>query len=229
MRGVILSLLALLLVPGPAAARTVAAIYFQAPAGAPEKVYINDTSGSVALALPRMNLADPVKLAAGDLACRITLTPVTKDQPLPRAAPAVAIPAAWTEVILLFAHNPQDPAFPFTVTAMNASLSNFKPGEMLVFNRTRSSIGGKLGDRTLRVDPGQTVKLEAPASKNGDYPVSIGFRAPGEPAVRPLTQTTWRFEAAMRQLLFILPDLERGVPRIWSVNVRPPEVAQRAP
>ncbi|NQX00787.1 hypothetical protein HQ447_09005 [bacterium] len=208
-----------------ASARSLTAIYFRGPENAPKQVYLNSPAGSFALPLPRTNLGGFIKIPAGDLTLQVTLEAPGKDHPLPANAPTVSVPAAWTDVILLFAHNPKDPVFPFVVSALNTSLSNFKPGEMLFFNRTDTTIGGKIGDRTLKVAPGQSAKIESPVTAEGDYPVSIGYVPAGAEKAKPLALTSWRHEAAVRQLFFILPETDRGIPRIWSVSV-PSQVAE---
>lgn len=206
--------------PLSASARTLAAIYFRGPGNAPAKIYANSSGATLVLPLPKMNLSDRTTIPEGDLVLRLTLEPPAKDQSIPAGAPSVTIPAAWTDVILLFAHNPKDAAFPFVATALDVSLTKFKPGEMLVFNRTNTTIGGKLGTRSMRVGPGLSVKVDPPADTTGDYPVAIGYLPAGEQDARPLAYTTWRHETEVRQLLFILPDVTRGVPRVWSVPLR---------
>ena len=221
---ILLSIVCLSVVAGNVSARSISAIYFQAPQGAPEKVFLHGEAVSIMLPVPQMNLVDPVKLPPGELTLRVTTEPTTKERPISPNAPSVKIPAAWTDVILLFASNPKNQAFPFSVEAMNVSTSEFKPGELMVFNRSNATVGGKVGDRTMKVGSGRTVKVESPSGKEGDYRALIGYQAANDTRARTLCDTTWRHEATMRHLLFILPDPDRGVPRIWSVGVRPPPV-----
>ena len=218
----VLPVLILLGLAASASSRTVSAIYFRAPQGAPEKVHVYLPEKPLVLDLPKMNLSDPVSLPGEDLVLRISARPLAKDQPVPEGTPSVSVPAAWSEVILLFAPNPKDTVNPFTVTALNASLDKFKPGEMLLFNRSNATVGGKLGNRSLKVGPGLSEKIEPPVSEDGDYPVVLGYALAGEKEAKPLANTTWRHQSDRRRILFVIPDQERGVPAIWSVVIYPP-------
>ncbi|MEO8617047.1 MAG: hypothetical protein ABI600_18045 [Luteolibacter sp.] len=211
-----------------ASARTLSAVYFRPPAGAPEKVQATHSKGTIEVLLPRMNLSIPVKIPAGDLVLRITLEPVPTGAEIPAGAPTITIPAAWTDVILLFSVNPKDPAFPFSVTPLNASAASFKPGEIIVFNRTDATIGAKLGDEGFKLTAGATTKVNLSKAPEGDYPMHFGYIPAGETEARPLANSTYRNQPTLRQILFILPEPTRQVPRIWSVAVHPPQPEEPA-
>ncbi len=201
----------------PASARPVSAIFFQAPADAPSEVFLHHGTGTVTLPLPRMNLGQSIKLPAGDLVLYFTPKPVGKLEVVPPEAPTASIPAAWSEVILLFSYSPQTPEFPFKVTPLNASMGEFRPGEMLIFNRSKSTVGGILGGQRVRINPGASTKVPPPVANDSDYPVRLAYSPANCSETLPLADTTWRHESAIRQLLFIVPDASRGVPRVWSV------------
>lgn len=203
----------------PLPARMVSAIFFQAPDDYPEQIYMHAGDKSIPLQLPRMNLGQWIKFPAGDLVLRFTKEPVDPALGIPAEAPAVKVSAEWSEVILLFAPSPQNLNFPFTVTALPASMSQFKPGEMMFFNRSKFGVGGKLGAKSIWVKPGTTAKIADPIGNDGDYSVKLAYSANNDPKTLPLADTTWRYGSEERMLLFILPDVERGVPRVWSVMV----------
>ncbi len=56
-----------------ASARTLSAVYFRPPAGAPDQVQAIHSKGTIKVLLPKMNLSTPVKIPAGDLVLRIIL------------------------------------------------------------------------------------------------------------------------------------------------------------
>jgi hypothetical protein len=203
----------------PLPARMVSAIFFQAPDDYPEQVYMHAGDESIPLSLPRMNLGQWIKFPAGDLVLWFTKESVDPALAIPAEAPSVNVPAQWSEVILLFSVSSKSKEFPFTVTALPSGMSQFKPGEMIFFNRTTSTIGGNLGEKSVRIESGTTIKITSPVSKDGDYSVKLAYSPENRTDVLPLADTTWRYNTTARQMLFILPDVARGVPRIWSVTV----------
>jgi hypothetical protein len=90
---------------------------------------------------------------------------------------------------------------------------------MIFFNRTTFAVGGKLGAKSIWVKPGTTVKIADPIANDGDYPVKLAYSVNNDPEILPLADTVWRHRSKKRQLFFILPDVERGGPRVWSVKV----------
>lgn len=203
-------------------ARTIRAIYFQRPADAPEKVHLYHEKGSIELELPGMNLSSRQEIPKGDLLMRCTLTPVVEGRSLPDNAPVVRVPEGWSDVIVLCARNPDKTGFPVLFFPLNASVSKFAPGELLCFNRTQSTLGGRVGIRKLRAAPGKSVLLGAPARGLGDYRVEIDYLPPGGKRALPLMRSTWRHEPAVRHILFVVDDPVRKVPRIWSIPDRIP-------
>jgi hypothetical protein len=97
-----------------------------------------------------------------------------------------------------------------------------------------------LSDRTLLVrfgaaltpvPPAQGRAVLPPVAPGAAFPVHVDLapRREGEVA-QPMVRATWMRHESGRQLMFVLPDAEREVPRIVSVpDVAPPASAKPAP
>jgi hypothetical protein len=62
------------------------------------------------------------------------------------------------------------------------------------------------------------VIVAEPASGRVNYPVEIFYTLADKEAVYPLCQTVWRHDPRSRNLVIIIDDKKRNVPRILSFS-----------
>lgn len=197
--------------------RSVRSIFFKRPVEIAENAVLFHAGGSIPVSLPSMSLSDPASLPAGDLVLAALPYAPTQGSPIPPGAPLVRIPAAWSQVLLLFFPDPANKIFPVRVLPYDGSIGSFKPGEMLCLNLSNAVVGGTLGEVKFRISPGKSAVLKTSLSQAGDYPVAVDCMLNGETHPRPLCRTVWRHDLETRQILFIVNADDRPVPRIWSV------------
>lgn len=200
-----------------AGGRSARTVYLKRPAEAPATAVLVHEGGNIQISLPAMNLSEPVKLPQGDLVLAVLPQAPAADSPIPPAAPQVKIPAAWSQVLLLFFPDPTNKAFPVRVLPFDASIGSFKPGEMLCLNQSTAVVNGSLGEAKFQIDPGQSAIIKSSLKEAGDYPVEVDCLLKGETRPRPICRATWRHDLNTRQILFIVNTDDRAVPRIWSV------------
>lgn len=198
--------------------RSARAVFFKRPAEFAESVVLVHDGGSIPISLPAMNLSEPVVLPVDQLVLAVLPQPPAPGKPIPPGAPLVKIPAGWSQVLLLFFHDPTNKVFPVRVLPFDGSTGSFKPGEMLCLNLSNAVVGGTLGEAKFRISPGKTAVLKPSIHVEGDYPVAVDCLLKGETIPRPLCRTTWRHDQKSRQILFIINAEDRPVPRIWSVT-----------
>jgi hypothetical protein len=205
------------------AERILRAVYFRAPAGAPEEVHVFGLEGNPALELPRMNLSDPLEIPAEDLRVAFTAGPVAEGERPPKGSPIAVIPAAWSQAVLVFFPDPENEVLPVKVMPVNASPRNFGPGDRYWLNLSKAVIAPRVGElRVPRILPGKTHIMKAPRGGARDLPVIVKCILPEDGQVRDLCRTTWRHDPRRRKLVFILPNPPRRVPRIWSLPFSDP-------
>jgi len=216
-RALLPALLLLAILPARAE-RIVRAVYFRAPAGAPEEVCVFGLAGNPRLELPRMNLSAPLKLPEKDLRVWFTATAVPEGEAPPKGVPHADLPATWKQAVLLFFPDPENKVLPVKVIAVNASAEAFGPGDRYWLNLSTAVVAPKIGDIPVpRIGPGKTYLMESPRRARGDVPVIVKCMLPDDEQFRDLCRTTWRHDPTSRKLVFILPNPGRRVPRIWSV------------
>jgi hypothetical protein len=184
---------------------------------APGKIHLRHGKTVVPVELVKLNLSAPLrvketdgKLFAADLPEQL------QDERLTTDACGVALNPRWSRVVLIIFANTAA-GRPFRIHAINASPDVFPKGGVHLANLTNSRVLGRLGIRTIQVESASMVLVQPPTEKNGDYPVAIDCVATGSEQVRPLLRGTWRREPDARQLVFIVPDADRAVPRVFSI------------
>ncbi|MDB6076422.1 MAG: hypothetical protein JWO82_169 [Akkermansiaceae bacterium] len=218
----ILSLfLAATLVTQAAGKRHFRTLYFGKPASAPESLTMTYGESSVSIPLPSANLSPSMTLPDGALNVVFTTAPLPPKSEPPPAAPKAEIPDGWNEVLFLFTPDPANTLAPVRVTAIDLGHDKFKPGQLLVFNRSQAFIGGRIGKQTLKLPAMKSTYVEAPAEGDSDYAVSIDMILPGEKDQKTLCRSTWRQVAADQMLVFVLPDPVRKSLSIASVPIHP--------
>ena len=209
----------LLLVPSLATAeskgsRTCRILYLGAPEGAPETLQLFDGTASQPVELPQMNLSPIYKLPGGPLIIRLLTSAPTKPEAVPPDAPQAVIPEAMSDFYLLISTDPANKIAPVKLQVIDADPAKFKKGQMLWFNLTANSVGGQVGSENLAMPANSKTLLNAPANKNGDYPVNLNFRAPGDARLNPLCETKWQYDAGTRTVLFVINQQGAHIPRV---------------
>lgn len=198
-------------------ARTVKTIFLKPPAGAPEQAFLWNETTSVEVSLPRRNLSAPVKLPKGTSEFLVLSQLPANEDTLPAGAQKIMIPDAWSDTILIFIPSKSNKKFPARVIVVNASNDAFKKGETMVYNLTTSIFIGKLGGETVRVKARGTGVVKAPLATAGFYPVAIDCFIPKTKERKAVIRSNWKHNDKARQLLFVLPNPGKDVPRIWGV------------
>lgn len=218
----ILSLfLAATLVTQAAGKRHFRTLFFGKPSGAPETLTMSYGESSVSVPLPGSNLSAPLPLQDGALTVVFSTAPLPPKSEPPANAPKAELAEGATDVLFLFTADPTNSIAPVKVTAIDLGHEKFKPGQLLVFNRSQAFIGGRIGKQTLKLPAMKTAYVEAPAEGDSDYPVAIDMILPGEKEQKTLSRSTWRQVAADQMLVFILPDPVRKSLSIASVPIHP--------
>ena len=197
--------------------RTARAVFFKRPASIAESAVLAHAGGSIAITLPAMNLSEPVTIPDGDIVLAALPRAPTKDHPIPPGAPLVKIPAAWSQVLLLFFPDPRNKDFPVRVLPVDGSFTVFKPGDLLWLNLSAATVGGTLDKTPFRIPSGTITVVKPTRSETGDFPVAVNCLLKGETTPRPICRTTWRHDPQIRQLIFVINAEDRPVPRLWSV------------
>ena len=213
----------LLLVPSLSAApsngpRTCRILFLGAPDSAPETLQLFDGTASQEVELPRMNLSKIYQLPAGPLVIRMLTTAPAKPEAFPPDAPKAIIPEALAEFYLLVSSDSSNPIAPVKLQVIDADPVKFKNGQMLWFNLTSSSVGGRVGTENLTMAPNSKTILNAPASTNEDYNVNLSFRLPGEDRLNPLCETKWQHDTRTRSVLFVINQDGAGIPRVLGFS-----------
>lgn len=197
--------------------RTARAVFFKRPAWIAESAVLAHAGGCIPISLPAMNLSEPVILPDGDIVLAALPLAPTKDHPIPPGAPLVKIPAAWSQVLLLFLPDPKNKDFPVRVLPVDGSLTAFKPGDLLWLNISAAAVSGTLGNTPFQIPSGTITVVKPSRAETGDYPVAVNCLLKGETKLRPICRTTWRHDPQIRQLIFAINAEDRPVPRLWSV------------
>ena len=209
----------LCLLPALAAAeskgpRTCRILFLAAPPDAPEKLHLFDGTASQAVELPRMNLSPVYKLPGGPLVIRMLPAPAAKPEDVNPAAPAATLAESVTDFYLLVSSDPTNKIVPVKLQVIDVNVANFRQGEMLWFNLTANSVGGKLGSEQLAMPPNSKAIVKSPATKNEDYEVNLTYRMPGNERLYPLCETKWLHDTRSRTLFFVISQADNRTPRV---------------
>lgn len=210
-----------LLVLMPALAATAAAgdrtcriLFLGAPENAPEKLHLFDGTTSQEVELPRMNLSPVYQISAESRALQLHPVPVPDPAAASPAAPKTELGATVVDCYLLVSSDPSNKYVPVRMQVIDAGSTVFKSGEMLWFNLTNNSVGGKVGGEQLSMTPNSRTILKAPASGNEDYNVNLSFRQSGSDRLHPLCETKWLHDARSRTLVFVFAQNGTRTPRV---------------
>ena len=208
------------------------AILVQAANEVPEKAVLVVNKKFVDIDLPRRNLSDGVELEPSNepgKSAIIVLSQRPTGPEIPLDAPKFTIPPTWTSCILLFFHDVGNKVFPARIIPVNTSNADFPMGHILMFNVSTAAVAAKLGTETVKILPGKSLSVKPPRSGSGAYPVAIDCALPGDKQPTALCRSTWQHEAKARQILFIVPQPEQKIPRIWGILDREDSRAPNPP
>jgi hypothetical protein len=199
--------------------RTCRIVYVERPENAPVFLHLFDGRNSQNVELPSMNLSPTYKVAPGAIQLKLLAAEVEDPKEVPADAPSVEIPADFTNFLLLVLSDPDNKIAPVKLEAVNLDGENFKPGQTLWVNRTDMTIGGKLGEQILSLEPVSSKIVDAPVSDkgvpaNGYYNASFTYQAGEKGAFEPITEQQWWHDARSRHLGFIV-DSAGKLPKIF--------------
>ncbi|MEP4079432.1 hypothetical protein [Haloferula sp.] len=188
------------------AERPLRILYFQAPAGAPEKACIYSADSMVMeTELPRHNFSENIIIPKGDVTLRFLPKQLDDGAEMPIGAPGVKIPSGWQKVLLLVAESKENSVLPIRLKAINASDSVFGPGSIYMMNLSKIRVGGTVGDKKLDLRPSSVEIIKNPISGNGFYPTKLFSVATQGARPQRFIKQMWKKDDATRQVLFILP------------------------
>jgi hypothetical protein len=170
-------------------------LFFNAPADAPQKLFLFDGTESLEVELPKMNFSPVYELASGKIV--ITLLPGAINDPkkIPADAPKVVVPKGVVDFYLLVTSDKDNKVAPVRMQVINAGADKLKLGQMLWFNLTDLTVGGMVGTEKLLIGPKKRLVLDAPAKGHVNFPVSLSFRITGDKQLYPLCETKWRHDS----------------------------------
>lgn len=203
-------------------ARSLRTLFLSPQQDSPNQAFMYLEGESTLIKLPRRNLSAEIELPNKPLSIAFLSSPLEEGEELPSGAPIVKIPAKWKRVYLLFLPDSNNTVFPAAVIPINASEEKFALGETVIFNLSDSYIKGKFGSRVLKIGPRKSKVLKAPLEESGSYRVQVAcaLASDSENWV-PLVSSTWRYNANVRKLMFVVPHPRRKYPFFWSVDDHP--------
>lgn len=214
----------------PKGGRTCRILFLGAPDNAPEKLQLYDGSAAQEVELPQMNLSPVYKLPAGPLVIRLLTTAPAKPEDVAPDAPKATVAESVTDFFLLVTSDPANKTVPVKMQVIDADSSKFKRGEMLWFNLTGNSVGGKVGSEQLAMAANSRTILKSPASGSEDYVVNLSYRMPGDERLHPLCETKWLHDTRSRTLLFVVNQPGSRTPRVLGFpDYREPEEKKKEP
>ncbi|MBK1825459.1 hypothetical protein [Haloferula rosea] len=191
-------------------------LFLNAPTDAPEKLFLFDGKVSQEVQLPRMNFSPVYRLAAGDLTLVMSEKSYMAPEEVDPKAPRVKVPAAVKDFYLLVASDPKNTVAPVSLKVVPIDSSTFKRGEMMWFNLTGNSVGGKVGRQDLAMKANSRTLLKAPAVGNEDYHVNLAYRIPGKKHLYPLCETKWVHDPNSRMVVFVMTQNGSRTPRVMG-------------
>jgi len=194
--------------------RTCRILFLGAADSDPEKLYLHDGTTAQEVELPRLNLSKVYELSKGALTLKMLSTLPAEGQPVPPAAPSVAVPETTGDFYLLLSSDAANKVAPVRMQVIDASTERFKPGQMLWFNLTANDVGGSVGKQQLALKTRSKVMLDPPASQLESYNVNLTFRIPGKEALYPLCETQWNHDPATRTIVFVVTEPGSRTPRV---------------
>lgn len=190
--------------------RTCRILFLNGPDDGPAKLQLFDGTSSQEVELTRMSFSPTYKIAPGELTLALfpkpPAPPETADDPpvIPPDAPKATLAAAISDFYLIASSDPSNKVAPVKIQIINASIENFKPGQMLWFNLTENTIRGVVGSQNLLINPNSRTILDPPAAKQEDYHVNLQFLPAGKQRAEPLCETNWSQDFHSRSVYFVV-------------------------
>jgi len=202
--------------------RTCRMLYFQAPFDAPEKVVLVVGKESTDIDLPRLTIsAARAKLPSGVVRVYAALKAPTKAEPLPENTPFTDIPEAMSDALIVLLPTGQPGPLSFIMLPVEFHKNRAPEGAVIWFNLSDRIIYAKLGNATVTVNPKGSALCMPTVGIDEPYVVYVDASpVPPETETVPIVRGSWVKEARMRNLLFVVPDPSRTVPRIMSIPDR---------
>lgn len=219
----ILSAVLLAILQSVATARTARAIFLGATADSPTEATLVFGESHVTTPLPRSSLSAEFKLPGESLSAFVlSEKPPRTDAEIDPYAPSVSFPEDSNRFFLLFLQDPTNEVFPVRVVVVDASVSEFPFGYTTIFNFSDMHIDGQFGDEKVLIQPGGNELIQPPRSDSGSYPVNVSCALANDSENWiPLVSSTWRYNANVRKLMFVMPHPRRKYPFLWSVDDHP--------
>lgn len=208
-------------------ARSARLLYVEAPEDAPAALHLVVGKDVTRLDLPRLAISSgTAELPPGATRIHLADRAPTRREPLPADAPHVDLPPGERDILLVLMPAGRPGPLGFKVQAIDFSPARLPEGSVLWMNLSRRTLDARLGSSQARVAPGQSRVMVSPGSGGSTYPVFVDLApAAGEAEAQPLLRATWMRDPGRRQLLFVLDDPDRALPRIVSVPHRTPPPA----
>ena len=198
-------------------AREIRTIYLPGAGKALKKAYLANQKTAIEIKFPQRNLSPPVDIPEGELVFAVLPEPPVDDEKISPTAPRVKIPRSWKHCLIIFLSDPSNKVFPVKAIPVNADNENLPKGKTLIFNLSETMVHGKFGTREVTLKSGKSKSFDAPIRKFGSYQVAIKCLVKGEKRSRVITRTSWQHDPEVRQLLFVVPQKGREIPRVWGV------------
>ncbi len=215
-------------------ARTVRLLYLEAPEDAPGALHLVAGKEVAKVDVPRLAISSgQAQVPSAAVRIHLAEKAPTREHPLPADAPAVDLPAGDQDLLLVLFPTGKTGPLGFGAQAIDFSSARIPDGGILWLNLSRRTLQVRLGSAVMAVPQGQTRAMAPGVAPGGSYPVLVDL-APLDSREEPLPliRATWMREPGRRQLLFVLDDPSRLVPRVVAVPHRlppPPEAAAKPP
>ena len=206
-----------------AADRIAKAIFVEPPKDAPEKVFlISADKTGIEIELPSRNLSPDIVLPKGDLVLAVLPRMLSEDEEIPKGAPIIRIPKAWSRTYLVFAFSKANKVFPIEVLPVNGSVSQFPLGHSRIINFTPAMVKGQFGENIITVGPNKVEDMAPPRRDFGAYPVNVDYIMKGDEKPTSLMRSRWQHDPQSRQLLLITMSPTAKYPRIRGIQDKIP-------
>lgn len=193
--------------------KTCRILFLERPAAAPQTLYLFDGVSTREVNLPGMNLSPVYELPPTTTAIAL-LTEIPVDpKVLPPGAPTAKIPGTLVDFYLLLMSDPSNKIAPVKMHLVNANNDKLQLGQMMWFNLTDMTIGGRLGTEKILLNPRSQAIMDAPAPA-GDYSVSLAYRVSGKELTYPICETQWTHDPRSRSLAFVIAKEGARTPRV---------------
>jgi hypothetical protein len=197
-------------------------LYIQAPFDAPEKVVLVVGKEATDVDLPRLSISNArAKIPSGLVRVYAATKAPTKAEPLPANTPFVDIPETMSDALIVLLPTGQPGPLSFIMLPVEFHKNRAPEGTVVWFNLSDRIIYAKLGNTMVTVNPKGSALSMPSVGIDEPYVVYVDASpVPPETETVPVVRGSWVKEARMRNLLFVVPDPSRTVPRILSIPDR---------